>query len=159
MNEKWSNLLVVMILISLLLSACGETEVEVTRRVEVTPIFDAEAETEAVMSVVQAMFDAFAVPDGVALRALFHGDYEDFSIWPNAQYRSTSGDFNPDMLVSTIMHWDDHSVIVTPDLAVIKGLLTHTTDNTGTNQFYQTFVLIKEDGEWKFIHGHGSHAW
>jgi hypothetical protein len=128
------------------LTACGDD-------------FDAEAEEDAVVSTVQAMFDDFAVPDVEALFTYFHEDWEDINVWPDFQVRYTTKDVDPDEIVSTIQSWDDYNVIVTPDLAVITGKLMHTRDDTGTNPFYQTFVLIKEDGEWKFIRGHGSHAW
>ena len=42
------------------LTACGAEEVEVTREVEVTPVFDSEAEKEAVVAVSVGLDDDIA---------------------------------------------------------------------------------------------------
>ena len=79
---------------------------------------------------------------------------------PDLYAAFTYQDLGPDWFTEAdTSRWDDYEVIVTPGMAVIKGKLTHETDYTGSNPFFQTYVLIKVDGEWKLIHGHGSHAW
>ena len=127
-----------------------ETVVEV---VEVTPVFDAEAEKEAVVAAMDEMTDALAKEDIEAFLGRVHTDWTSFDSYVSDQHLRTRKDIIPDM-GAIEWHFYDYDVVVTPELAVMKGYVTVQGLPNPEFDVYHTAVFKKEDGQWLMIHGH-----
>jgi ketosteroid isomerase-like protein len=168
------NLTVFLIIVVLsTLTSCGSEEIEVTREVEVTRIvketvietvveteastFNAEAEREAVISAYLTTADAIARGDWNTWLAYAHKDLTGFETWEDEDYALTRADFTgPDM--PTINEaLKDYDVIVTPDLAVIRGYESIQVPPDPGQDMYMTAVYKKENGQWLLIHAHSSY--
>ena len=131
-------------------------QVEVTRVVKESDTFDAEAEKAAVVAVSIGIDDNHTSADREAVLAAFHEDltgfYSNPDDWGSWTYQDLLG---PDWLTEPWKAWwDDYQVLVSPELAVIKG----TRSNQDGYRTLYTSVFKKEDGQWKLIHTHGSYA-
>jgi ketosteroid isomerase-like protein len=139
-------------------------QIEVTRvvretviqQVEVTPIFDAEAEKRAVVAAMDEMTDALAEADHETFLSRVHPDWTSFDSYVANQNLRTRRDI-PDPRAG-VLEWNftDYDVVVTPELAVMKGHVTVHIPQNPEFFVYQTAVFKKEDGEWLMIHGHVS---
>jgi hypothetical protein len=131
------------IVVLLTLTACGDS-------------FDAEAEKEAVAAVSKKIDDDQAIADREATLAAFHDDLTLFFSYPPDNWNSwTRREIGPDWFIEPwAAWWEDYEVLVSTDLAVIKG---ERNDQDGTRGF-GTAVFTKEDGQWRLIHYHGSYA-
>ena len=97
---------------------------------------------------------AWANGDREALRRLYAGStgfipYEQSQSTVTRQYHLVS-------LSSLDKKWDDYEVIVTPDLAVIKGYMTWECSGRLVERHYVTSVFKKEDSRWALVHAHVS---
>jgi len=131
------------IVVLLTLVSCGDS-------------FDAEAEKEAVVAVSKEIDYDQSVADGEAVLAAFHDDVTLFFSYPPENWSSwTRQDIGPDWFTEPwSAWWEDYEVLVSTDLAVIKG---ERIDQDNTRSF-GTSVFVKEDGQWKLIHYQGSYA-
>jgi hypothetical protein len=122
--------------------------------VEVTPVFDAEAEKKAVVAAMDEMCDALAEEDQEKFLSRVHPDWTSFDSYITDQTLSTRSDIlNPGW---GKMEWNffDYDVVVTPELAVMKGFVTVKGLPNPEFVVYHTAVFKKEDDEWLMIHGH-----
>jgi hypothetical protein len=129
-------------------------QVEVTRVVNEGYTFDAEAEKEAVVATMDEMNDALAEADHEAFLSRVHPNWTSFDSYVTSQKLSTRNDIiNADW---GVMEWDffDYDVVVTPELAVMKGFVTVQGPPNPEFVVYHTAVFKKEDGQWLMIHGH-----
>ena len=133
-------------------------EVEVTREIEVTPVFDAEAEKEAIAALSKAYDDARENGDREATRAILGEDWTVFMAFPDSYFLSGSEDEGPDWWTEPEFNrWDSYEILVSTDLAVMRGYQT-LNYNTDPVHAYVTSVLKKENGRWRVIHSHASYA-
>ena len=115
----------------------------VVKVVEVTPVFDAEAEKEAVVAAMDEMCDALAEADQEAFLRRVHTDWTSFGSYVVSQNLSARKDIiDPDW---GVMKWDfhDYDVIVTPELAVMKGYVTVQGPPNPEFEVYHTAVFKK----------------
>jgi hypothetical protein len=118
--------------------------------------FDAEAEKEAVLSAEKETADMWANVDLQAFDRLVHKDWYAFVTLDGFQGVITYDDI-ADGWSPAEMQWDDYEVFVSPDLAVIKGIVTWETSGLPPEQRFITSVFKKEDEQWKWIHIHNSY--
>jgi ketosteroid isomerase-like protein len=82
-----------------------------------------------------------------------------FTSFPDVRASWAYQDFDADSFTEPdIISWDDYEVLVSPDLAVIKGNKTREHPQYGSVNVFQTSVFKKEDGQWKLIHSHQSYG-
>jgi ketosteroid isomerase-like protein len=131
-------------------------QVEVTRVVNEGYTFDAEAEKRAVVAAMDEMTDALAEADHETFLSRVHPDWTSFDSYVANQNLRTRRDI-PDPRAG-VLEWNftDYDVVVTPELAVVKGHVTVHIPQNPEFFVYQTAVFKKEDGEWLMIHGHVS---
>jgi ketosteroid isomerase-like protein len=116
--------------------------------------FDAEAEKKAVVAASVGIDDDLAHADREAVLAAFHDDLTFFNSYPEEWFSWTHEDIGLDWFTQPFTgFWNDYKVLVSPDLAVIKGTRTD-----GGLDGFATAVFQKEDGQWKLIHSHLSYA-
>jgi ketosteroid isomerase-like protein len=132
-----------------------ETVVE-TVIVTATPqVFDIEAEREAVLAEYDAQVDAMAAADWAAVLEYTHKDASFFYTYSDIQGDNTRSGIDLDR-PSMLWHATDQDVIVTPELAVVKSLVTMQIPPGPEAKVYHTAVYKKEDGQWYMIHSHES---
>jgi hypothetical protein len=148
------------------LTGCITQEIQVTRivketvvePVEVTPVFDAGAEKEAVPAFDTAWTDARENGDREATRALLGEDWAFFISLPDWYHVWTPRDETPDWWTDPEFNrWDYYEDFVSTDLVVRRGFAT-LNYNTDPVRVFITSVLRKENGEWKLLHSHISYG-
>lgn len=112
------------------------------------------------MAVSKGLDDDIANADREAVLAAFHEDWTGFFGYPPDDWHAWSfQEITPDWFTQPgFSLWDDYEVLVSSDLAVIKGKRINMLPGPRPQNAFGTKVYKKEDGEWKLIHGHMSYG-
>ena len=111
---------------------------------------------DAVVAVSVGINEDFSIGDREAVLAALHDDWTGFNSYPPDEWYSYARqDIGPDWYTTPFkMWWDDYEVLISPDLAILSGIIT---GEDGVSSF-TTAVFKKEEGQWKLIHAHMSYA-
>jgi ketosteroid isomerase-like protein len=150
------------------LTGCGAEDVEVTRevevtrivketvieQVEVTPVFDVEAEKEILESISEEIDNALTNADLAVLLRYFHEDLKEFYSTAEEQGVADRQSLLDGLVPGTRISSVDEEWIITPDLAVETYQLIWQLPDQPEERYYSTAVYKKEDGQWYLVHSH-----
>jgi hypothetical protein len=125
--------------------------------VEVTPVFDAEAEKEALESLTQAYSDAFEIQNVQVHKDIEDDDFKLFGGNFNWQGVLTAEDTSHEPgAVGTEISVDSREWFIGPQLAVSRSHETLVWPDKSVHKNLFTMVWHKKGGQWYLVHTHMS---